>query len=277
MPFKTKRIEIVRSIKELSNLQGRRALITGATGGLGKVIADTLAELGADLVLVDRPGSDFDRLSESLINRWGVKIEIQICDLEQEVRRTELLTRLNDSRSGLNILINNAAFVGTSDIQGWSAPFEQQTVETWRRALEVNLTAIFHLSQGLTPLLKVAEGANIINMASIYGMYGPDWNLYQGTSMSNPAAYGAAKGGLIQFTRWLATTIAPKIRVNAISPGGIYRNQPQNFVNRYKAKTPLRRMGTEEDFRGVIAYLASDMSKYVTGQNLLVDGGWGVW
>lgn len=277
MPFKTKRIEIVRSIKELSNLQGRRALITGATGGLGKVIADTLAELGADLVLVDRPGSDFDRLSESLIKRWGVKIEIQICDLEQEVRRTELLTRLNDSCSGLNILINNAAFVGTSDIQGWSAPFEQQTVETWRRALEVNLTAIFHLSQGLTPLLKVAEGANIINMASIYGMYGPDWNLYQGTSMSNPAAYGAAKGGLIQFTRWLATTIAPKIRVNAISPGGIYRNQPQNFVDRYKAKTPLRRMGTEEDFRGVIAYLASDMSKYVTGQNLLVDGGWGVW
>ena len=267
----------MRSIKELSNLQGRRALITGATGGLGKVIADTLAELGADLVLVDRPGSDFDRLSESLIKRWGVKIEIQICDLEQEVRRTELLTRLNDSCSGLNILINNAAFVGTSDIQGWSAPFEQQTVETWRRALEVNLTAIFHLSQGLTPLLKVAEGANIINMASIYGMYGPDWNLYQGTSMSNPAAYGAAKGGLIQFTRWLATTIAPKIRVNAISPGGIYRNQPQNFVDRYKAKTPLRRMGTEEDFRGVIAYLASDMSKYVTGQNLLVDGGWGVW
>lgn len=267
----------MRSIKELSNLQGRRALITGATGGLGKVIADTLAELGADLVLVDRPGSDFDRLSERLIKRWGVKIEIQICDLEQEVRRSELLTKLNDSRSGLNILINNAAFVGTSDIQGWSAPFEQQTVETWRRALEVNLTAIFHLSQGLTPLLKVAEGANIINMASIYGMYGPDWNLYEGTSMSNPAAYGAAKGGLIQFTRWLATTIAPKIRVNAISPGGIFRNQPQNFVDRYKEKTPLRRMGTEEDFRGVIAYLASDMSKYVTGQNLLVDGGWGVW
>jgi len=267
----------VTTLKELSNLKGRRAVITGATGGLGKVIADTLAELGSDLVLVDREGSDCDRLREILIKRWGVKVEIQICDLEQQVQRTELVARLKSVRSELNILINNAAFVGTSDLQGWSEPFERQTVESWRRALEVNLTAIFDLSQGLTPLLKVAEGANIINMASIYGMYGPDWNLYKDTNMGNPAAYGAAKGGLIQFTRWLATTIAPHIRVNAISPGGIYRNQPKQFVERYKEKTPLRRMGTEEDFRGVIAYLASDMSKYVTGQNLSVDGGWGVW
>ena len=265
------------SIKELSNLKGRRALITGATGGLGKVIADTLAELGADLVLVDRPGSDFNKLSEGLINRWGVKVEIQICDLEQEVQRAELIARLVGGDHGLNILINNAAFVSTSDLKGWSVPFEEQTVETWRRALEVNLTAIFDLCQRLTPILKVAEGANIINIASIYGMYGPDWNSYEGTSMGNPAAYGTGKGGLIQLTRWLATTIAPKIRVNTISPGGIYRNQPKQFVERYKSKTPLRRMATEDDFRGVVAYLASDMSKYVTGQNVIVDGGWGVW
>lgn len=265
------------TLKQLSNLKGRRALITGATGGLGKVIADTLAELGADLVLVDREKSALDRLSESLIKRWGVKIESQICDLEQQEQRTELVARLKSGRSKLNILINNAAFVGTSDLQGWSEPFEGQTVETWRRALEVNLTAIFDLSQGLAPLLKADEGANIINIASIYGTYGPDWSLYKGTSMSNPAAYGAAKGGLIQFTRWLSTTVAPTIRVNAISPGGIYRNQPEQFVERYKAKTPLGRMATEDDFRGVVAYLASDMSKYVTGQNIIVDGGWGVW
>ena len=155
------------TLKELSNLKGRRALITGATGELGKVIADTLAELGADLVLIDREGSDLDRLSESLIKRWSVKVEIQICDLEQQVQRIELMARLKSGRSRLNILINNAAFVGTSDLQGWSEPFEGQTVETWRRALEVNLTAIFELSQGLTPLLKIEEGANIINIASI--------------------------------------------------------------------------------------------------------------
>jgi NAD(P)-dependent dehydrogenase (short-subunit alcohol dehydrogenase family) len=265
------------TIKELSNLKGRRALITGATGFLGKVMADTLAELGVDLILVDRPGSDFDSLNADLVDRWGAKIKQYYCDLEQQAQRNELMNWMKNSDQGLNILINNAAFVGTSDLQGWGVPFEQQTVETWRRALEVNLTAIFDLSQGLTPLIKAAKGASIINIASIYGMYGPDWSLYEDTNMSNPAAYGASKGGLIQFTRWLATTIAPNVRVNAISPGGVFRNQPESFVRRYEAKTPLGRMATEDDFRGVVAYLASDLSKYVTGQNLAVDGGWGVW
>jgi NAD(P)-dependent dehydrogenase (short-subunit alcohol dehydrogenase family) len=265
------------TIKDLINLKGRRALITGATGGLGKVMADTLAELGADLVLVDREGSDFNSLSENLTRHWGVKVEHRICDLEHQTQRSELMAWLKSSGKKLNILVNNAAFVGASELQGWSVPFEEQTVETWRRALEVNLTAVFDICQGLTPLLKSADGANIINIASIYGMYGPDWGLYEGTSMSNPAAYGASKGGLIQLTRWLATTIAPDIRVNAISPGGIFRNQPEAFLRRYEAKTPLARLATEDDFRGAIAYLASDLSKYVTGQNLAVDGGWGVW
>ena len=94
---------------------------------------------------------------------------------------------------------------------------------------------------------------------------------------SDAAAYAASKGGLIQLTRWLATSLAPDIRVNCVSPGGIFRNQPENFIERYKTMTPLGRMAQEEDFRGVFAYLASDLSKYVTGQNLVVDGGWTVW
>ena len=265
------------AIKTLMNLKGRRALITGATGGLGKVMADTLAELGADLVLVDRPGSNFQDQIEALTQQWGIKIQHRHCDLEQQEQRAELMGWLKSDGEGLNMLINNAAFVGTSELQGWGVPFEEQTVETWRRALEVNLTAVFDLSQGLTPLLRVAEGANIINIGSIYGEYGPDWSMYEGTKMSNPAAYGASKGGLIQFTRWLATTIAPDVRVNAISPGGVFRNQPVNFVQRYEARTPLGRMATEDDFRGAVAFLASDLSRYVTGQNLAVDGGWGVW
>ena len=265
------------TIKDLINLNGRRALITGAIGGLGRVMAETLGELGADLLLVDRPGAIIGNFGTDLAERWGIKVEHHVCDLELQEERTKLIERLKGGNQGLNILINNASFVGMSDLQGWSVPFEAQTVETWRRALEVNLTAVFDLCQSLTPLLKAAEGANIINIASIYGLYGPDWRLYEGTRMSNPAAYGASKGGLIQFTRWLATTIAPNVRVNAISPGGVFRNQPEIFVNRYEAKTPLGRMATEDDFRGVVAYLASDLSKYVTGQNLTVDGGWGVW
>ena len=265
------------TIKALMNLKGRRALITGATGGLGKIMADTLAELGADLVLVDRPDSDFQGLAETLTQRWGITIQHRHCDLEQQEQRAELMDWLRSSGQCLNILVNNAAFVGTSDLQGWAVPFEEQTLDSWRRAMEVNLTAVFDLCQGLAPMLKAGVGSSIINIGSIYGVYGPDWGLYEGTSMSNPAAYGASKGGLIQFSRWLATTLAPHVRVNAISPGGVFRNQPEAFVERYEARTPLRRMATEDDFRGVMAFLASDMSRYVTGQNLAVDGGWGVW
>jgi NAD(P)-dependent dehydrogenase (short-subunit alcohol dehydrogenase family) len=265
------------TIKELSNLHGRRALITGASGGLGKVMAATLGELGADLILVDRDTSDLAALSAKLIENWDIKVDYYACDLELQMERAELIDSLRDNNQGLNILINNAAFGGASDLEGWATPFELQTVETWRRALEVNLTAIFDLCQGLAPLLKVAKGSSIINISSIYGVYGPDWSLYEGTSMGNPAAYGASKGGLLQFTRWLSTTIAPHVRVNAISPGGVYRSQPKVFVQRYEAKTPLGRMATEDDFRGIVAYLASDLSKYVTGQNIAVDGGWGIW
>lgn len=265
------------TIKKLINLKGRCALITGATGGLGKIMAETLAELGADLVLVDRPASDFNNLIEGLTERWGVQVQYQECDLEQQEQRTELINSFKSANQNINILINNAAFVGTSELQGWATSFEEQTVDTWRRALEVNLTAVFDLCQGLTPLLRGAEGANIINIASIYGEYGPDWSLYEGTNMSNPAAYGASKGGLIQFSRWLSTTIAPHVRVNTISPGGIFRNQPEKFVQRYEIRTPLGRMATENDFSGVVAFLASDLSLYVTGQNITVDGGWGTW
>ena len=264
------------TIAELSNLAGRRALITGATGGLGRIFADTLAELGADLVLVDRPGSDFDSLTSALVQRWGITIEAHVCDLEVQAQRAGLIATLRNSGQGLNILVNNAAFVGTSDLPGWGVPFEEQSIETWRRAIEVNLTAVFDLCQGMYPLLKESSGASIVNIASIYGMHGPDWSLYEGTGLSNPAAYGASKGGLIQLTRWLATSIAPQVRVNTISPGGIFRNQPKEFVQRYETKTPLRRMATEDDLRGAIAYLSSDLSKYVTGQVLSVDGGWGV-
>ncbi len=123
--------------------------------------------------------------------RWGVRIERRHCDLELQEQRTTLIARQKGSNQGFNIVINNAGFVGTSDLEGWSVPYEQQSVKTWRRALEVNLTAVFDLCQGLNSVLKTARGASIVNIASIYGSFGPDWRLYDGTSMSNPAAYGA--------------------------------------------------------------------------------------
>ncbi len=264
------------ALAELMRLSGRRALITGANGGLGSVMAITLAEMGCELILLDRPETDFSHLKAQLsaLPPSG-QIHYLTCDLEDESARQSMIDDVK--ARGLDILINNAAFVGTSNLQGWAEPFEAQTLDTWRRAFEVNLTAVFHLCQGFTPTLRASGHGNIINIASIYGAYGPDWQLYEGTKMANPAAYAASKGGIIQLSRWLATTLSPDIRVNAISPGGIFRNQPEIFVDRYKRRTPLARMANEDDFRGVIAFLASDMSAYVTGQNLFVDGGWGSW
>lgn len=265
------------TLAKLMGLKGRRALITGAAGGIGQVIAQTFAELGADLLLVDRPGADYGSLIQEIEHDWHVKVQTFDCDLELQSDRDCLLESILKQGMGLDVLVNNAAFVGTSGLQGWATDFEQQTVETWRRALEVNLTAVFDLSKGFAPLLKQSAGGSIINIASIYGSYGPDYSLYKDTAMGNPAAYAASKGGLTQLSRWLATTLAPHVRVNTISPGGVFRNQPEVFVERYKARTPLARMATEDDFRGAVAYLASDLSAYVTGQNLAVDGGWGVW
>ena len=265
------------TIAKLMGMKGRRALITGAAGGIGRVIAQTLAELGADILLIDRPGVEYGAFIEDIERNWGVGAQCFECDLELQRDRERLVESVRQQNGGLDVLVNNAAFVGTTGLQGWVTSFEHQTVETWRRALEVNLTAAFELSKGFAPLLKQSKGASIINIASIYGSYGPDYSLYADTDMGNPAAYAASKGGLIQLTRWLATTLAPQVRVNAISPGGVFRNQHKKFVKRYEARTPLARMATEDDFRGAIAYLGSDMSLYVTGQNPAVDGGWGAW
>ena len=265
----------MRDLKTLMDMTGRRVLITGGAGFLGRTMGDALAELGAEVLLVDVPGAPTQRVADEIATRRGVNVMSFDCDLEDANARIALAAEV--APGGLSVLVNNAAFVGTSGLTGWAEPFERQSVETWRRALEVNLTAGFQLCQLFASALRIGPGGSIINIGSIYGQWGPDYFLYEGTGMSNPAAYGASKGGLIQFTRWLSTTLAPEVRVNVICPGGVSRSQPKSFVERDSARTPLRRMATEEDFRGAVAYLASDLSEYVTGQVLAVDGGWGAW
>ena len=265
------------TVGSLMSLTGRSALITGAAGHLGKTISETLAELGCELILVDLPGTGLDKICEEHSRKWGVKAEYQECNLEFIEDRKVLSTWVLSHYKELNILINNAAFVGTTNVEGWNEPIQDQSVETWRRAIEVNLTSCFDLCKNLAPLIENSNGGSIINIGSIYGLYAPDWNLYKDTSMGNPAAYAVSKAGLMQLTKWLATTLAPTMRVNAISPGGIFRNQDSRFVERYVAKTPMQRMATEEDFKGVITFLATDLSLYVTGQVIQVDGGWGIW
>lgn len=259
------------------DLRERVVVLTGGAGHLGSAMADALAELGATVVLVDSAGRAATDVASAIGRDRGVVTHVIVANMEDEEQARAVPEQVLAVFGRLDVLVNAAALVGTSALPGWSVPFEQQHSTTWRRALEVNLTAAFVLAQACAPPLRHSGHGAIVNVASIYGMVGPDARLYEDTAMGNAAAYAASKGGLLQLTRWLATTLAPEIRVNAITPGGVRRDQPGEFRRRYEQRTPLGRMSVEEDVKGAVAYLASDLSAYVTGHNLVVDGGWTAW
>nr|WP_321514096.1 SDR family oxidoreductase [uncultured Pseudodesulfovibrio sp.] len=267
----------MKSIHQLMDLTGRTALITGGAGYIGTAFCEALAEVGANIAVLDIAEDRVHATASKLAEIYSVKTMGLTVNLSDEAAVVAAPAQVKETLGSLDIVVNCAAFVGTSGLSGWVTPFEEQSVDTWRAALETNLTACFALIQAATPFLRESGHGSVINIGSTYGVVGPDMSLYEGTAMGNPAAYAASKGGLTQLTRWLATTLAPDIRVNCISPGGIARGQDEKFVERYKARTPMKRMGTEEDMKGALLYLASDLSAYVTGQNLLVDGGWTTW
>ena len=259
------------------DLTGRTVLITGGTGYIGKAIADAVAELGASVAIADLNETSCIETAEHLTEKYKVLTAAFAVDLSNDEQTLSLPSETDNKLGSLDVLINCAGFVGTTDLEGWVVPFEDQTADTWRKAMEVNLTSVFNLSKASAPFLKDSGHGSIINISSIYGVYGPDMRLYNDLDMGNPAAYAASKGGLIQLTRWCSTVLAPDIRANVITPGGVFRNQDEVFVKRYVDRTPLQRMGVEDDFKGAACFLASDLSAYMTGQNLIIDGGWGVW
>ncbi len=261
-------------VERLFSLEGRNALVTGGAGPLGRVLAETLASQGANVTVSDRDEAACAEVSERLAAEYGTRCVPLAADLLQSGGVADLVARLDGP---LSILVNNAAFTGTAGIPGYAVPFEEQTDEAFALASTLNLQAPFALARELAPRLRESGDGSIINVSSIYGLVAPNMGLYEGTVMGNPAAYGATKGGIVQLTRYLATVLSPEIRVNAFAPGGIARGQAEEFTERYEKLTPLGRMATEDDFRGVLAWLASDASRYVTGQTIAVDGGWTVW
>ena len=266
----------MRSIAQLFALSGRTALVTGAAGHIGLAIGQALVEQGATVAVADIDAAACARRATELCTyagRTDAAFAVPV-DLADEAS-TRAAVHAAARGGTLDLLIHNAGYTGATKLAGWAEPFAQQTLAAWRAAHAVNVDAAFVLAQEAAPLLRRAEGA-IILVASIYGFVAPQWSLYDDTAMANPAAYGASKGGLIQLGRYLATTLAP-VRVNCISPGGVARGQDPRFVERYVARTPLARMANEEDLKGAVAYLASAASAYVTGHNLVVDGGWSTW
>jgi NAD(P)-dependent dehydrogenase (short-subunit alcohol dehydrogenase family) len=257
------------------DLAGKNVLITGGYGFLGRALCTEFARQGANLIIMDKVEADNAFLD--VLRSQGIETEFIQVDFESQDSRIAAVSKMLSKYSRLDVLINNAAFVGTTAASGWAVPFTEQSIETWRKAIEVNLTTPFHLVQGLFELLEKSDDPVVVNLGSIYGSLGPDWEMYAGTSMGNPAAYAASKGGLIQLTRWLATTLGPKVRVNCVSPGGISRNQDEKFVKKYITRTPLSRMAVEDDVVHAILFLSTSSANYITGQNLEIDGGWSAW
>jgi len=267
----------MKTLVELQNLEGRVAVITGGAGNIGKSIGEALIELGAKVGVLDLDPLTCQETAEELSKIGPGRAFAITTDLANEAATRSCITGLIKDYGKLDILVHSAAFVGTTQFPGWDVTFEKQTLQAWNAAININLSAAFYLTQVCQTALATHGCGSVIFIGSIYGTVGPDLSLYEGTKMANPAGYAASKGGLLQLTRYLACVLAPSIRVNMISPGGMWRDQPEVFCQRYIRRTPLRRMATEDDIKGAVAYLASDLSNYVTGHNLIIDGGWTAW
>ncbi len=267
----------MKMLKELADMSGRAAAVVGGAGHIGRAAVASLLELGASVAIIDLDADQCRTATDELAGAGPGALLSIACDLRDEAATRAVVRNAVDQLGRLDVIVHTAAFVGTTKVPGWAVPFAEQTVEAWDAALRVNLTSVFVIAQEARSALEASGHGSMIVVGSTYGLVGPDMRIYEGTTMGNPAGYGASKGGVLQLGRYLATVFAPKVRVNAITPGGVWRDQPDAFHRQYLSRTPLGRMAREEDMKGAIAFLASDLSAYVTGHNLVVDGGWTAW
>lgn len=241
-------------------------LITGASGYLGrKLIADYL-KLGAYIIAVDK----------NKFKKKNKRISYFNCDLSIHKDRISLCKNICSKFKKIDIIINNASYTGDNNIIGWNTKFENHSYHATIKAFEVSVFAVLDIIKSLIKLLRKSSNPKIINISSIYSKMAPDFNLYKGLKMHNPIAYGSAKAALDQITKYLTSICGPKINVNSILPGGIKRSQNKKFMKRYIEKTPLKRMATEQDISNAVIFFSSDMSNYITGQSIVIDGGYSI-
>jgi NAD(P)-dependent dehydrogenase (short-subunit alcohol dehydrogenase family) len=267
--------------QKLFSLNGRTAVVTGASGLLGRQHCVALADAGATVVVADIRQSDCDAVAETLAGKaFGVAVDITVPEsvraLADEVMR----------RTGrVDILINNAAINDmfenpTSALE--LSKFENYPLPLWQKSLEVNVTGTFLCCQILGAHMAAVRCGSIVNIASTYGLVAPDQRLYRDESGNQAfyksAAYSTTKGAVIAFTRFLASYWGHVgVRVNTLSPGGVINGQAEFFTTAYSQRTPLGRMAIPADYQGALVFLASDASAYMTGANLVVDGGFTIW
>ncbi len=256
----------------LFKLKDKVAVVTGGAGLIVKELVRGLAEVGAIVVLAEidaHKGKDAaDKLARS-----GLNVVFRYVDIAKEQAVADLIKFIDRKYDRMDVWINNA-YPNTED---WETDFEAIRLASWKRNVDMHLNGYFISCKMAAESMKKRRSGSIINLASIYGFLGPDFSIYKGTKMTAPAAYSVIKGGIINFTRYLASYYAKyNIRVNCISPGGVYNKQPEAFVKRYEKKVPLARMAKAGDIVGSAIYLSSDAAEYITGQNIIVDGGFSI-
>ena len=274
----------MQNVLDKFNLKGNTVLVTGGGGLLGRQFALALAQAGANVMLADLAYEAAADQAE-VIRAEGLSAEALAVDVV-DPDSTRAMVEQTLARFGrLDVLINSAALDPKFDPQHQSEQianaFETYSLEAWRKALDVNLTGMFLASQAaVQPMLAQGKGV-IINICSTYGINGPDQRIYirpDGTRSYKPVYYSVTKAGVLGFTRYLAAYYAGKnIRVNALTPGGVYNQHDEVFVKAYSAKTILGRMANLDELSAAMLFLASDASSYMTGANLIVDGGWTAW
>jgi NAD(P)-dependent dehydrogenase (short-subunit alcohol dehydrogenase family) len=268
------------------SLKDRVAVVTGGVGLLGTEFCKTLAEAGAAVAVVDLNGDAANQVADGLV-KDGYKAKGITTDITNPDSVNAMVASVLSTFSGLDVLVNSAALDPKFDPDAASkgiAPgaFEDYPLEQWNAALNVNLTGIFLVTQACVKQM-IAQGkkGSIINICSTYGLNGPDQRIYikDGKRVAfKPVYYTTTKAGVMGFTKYLAAYYAEtEIRVNALTPGGVYNNHEEYFVTNYSAKTILGRMAKKDEMNGALLFLASDASSYMTGNNVIVDGGWTAW
>lgn len=251
------------------SLKNKIAVVTGGAGLLGKKVSLGLAQAGAKVYI-----ADIDEKTSKKLEKQDKKLRWISLDITEVNSVKKCINEIVKKEKKIDIWVN-CAYPRTAD---WSVKFEDIKYDSWKKNIDMHMNGYFLCSQQVAKQMKKQKNGTIINFGSIYGMVGPDFSIYEKTNTTMPAAYSAIKGGIITFTKYLATYHAKHgIRANVVCPGGIYDKQPQSFVKKYEKKTPLGRMGKPEDVVGSVIFLASDASSYITGHVLTVDGGWTVW
>lgn len=265
------------------SLEDKVVLITGAIGILGKEFCKGLAENKADLALVDLDEEQCEKVATQLQSDFGIRAKGYGCDITNKAEVQATVKKIVDDFSRIDVLFNNAASKGSS-LEKFFTPYEEFELDTWKEIMSVNIDGMFLVSQAVgVQMLKQKTGGSIIQTASIYGVVAPDQSIYKGSSymgmeINTPAVYSASKSAVIGLTKYLASYWGDKnIRVNTLTPGGIESGQNEVFKNNYSRRVPMKRMGNSSELVGALVFLASDASSYVTGQNIIVDGGLSAW